>query len=776
MKTRMGLLCTVLLAAFLASACGINDEGESPDAATATPETTAATSEPGTPPPLPTPGGVEPETVPTPGASTAIATDAYYVGQTGCNDAGPGDQQTPFCSFEAALGRLQPGDTLVIQAGVYTEPLLVEGVAASADAPIVIRGAARDAVIFDGGCPEFPCSADDVNSDQNWEGMAIIIGGDYVTLSDITVRNNIGMGITIEGGDHTTVTNTLIDGMGNGGIIVEGDPVNPQIIDNEVRRTNLGWLDEGGTFHEGDNEAISIIRAAGFMVANNNMHDVFEEGIVIKESSTGGDVYDNLVARACAVGVYIDEAHEVRVYNNRVSDTGYYLTEAGQKQPCSNYFVYDEGVLGDYYGSAIQLSVGDLGELSQGLLTDVQVYQNLVWGCHLNGLETWDELLASGTGAGQMTGVRIYNNVFYGCGVDGVGAGIRLEDIEDAEVVNNIIALNSEEGIIGNGVESSAISHNLFYFVEDSQEPVGADYVIGDPRFVDPANGDFHLQADSPAIDRGVDVSLPAVGAPDIGAIEHGLPDSTQAATTAPSATTGDWQRLPVDTTWQWQLDQPIDQSFDVDMYDIDLFESDASVVDALHAQGRSVICYVSAGSWEDWRPDKDQFPEAVIGKNYAGWAGEKWLDIRQIDLLAPILRARLDLCRDKGFDGVEPDNIDGYTNNTGFPLTEADQIAYNIWLAEEAHARGLSIGLKNDSEQVADLLPYYDWALTEDCFDQDWCEDMLPFIEAGKPVFAAEYTDTGIALEDFCPQAGSWNISAILKNRDLDAYREACS
>ena len=180
-------------------------------------------------------------------------------------------------------------------------------------------------------------------------------------------------------------------------------------------------------------------------------------------------------------------------------------------------------------------------------------------------------------------------------------------------------------------------------------------------------------------------------------------------------------------------------------------------------------------GSWEDWRPDADVFPSEILGRNYLGWPGEKWLDIRQIELLAPILEARLDECAAKGFDGVEPDNIDAYTNKTGFPLTYTDQLTFNIWLAEQAHARGLSIGLKNDSEQVHDLLPYYDWALTEDCFDQDWCEEMLPFVQAGKPVFAAEYTDTGITLADFCPQARDMGISAILKNRELDSYREAC-
>jgi hypothetical protein len=228
--------------------------------------------------------------------------------------------------------------------------------------------------------------------------------------------------------------------------------------------------------------------------------------------------------------------------------------------------------------------------------------------------------------------------------------------------------------------------------------------------------------------------------------------------------------------TWQWQLaEEPVDLSLDVDMYDIDLFENDASVVAELHARQRQVICYVSVGSWEEWRPDAGKFPASVIGDDYEGWSGEKWLDIREIDLLAPVMMSRLDECKAKGFDGIEPDNIDGYTNDTGFDLTYDDQLNYNIWLAKEAHARGLTIGLKNDSDQVADLLPHFDWALTEDCFDEGWCNQFQPFIAAGKPVFAAEYTDTGITLERFCSQADSMGINAILKHRELGVYREAC-
>jgi hypothetical protein len=231
----------------------------------------------------------------------------------------------------------------------------------------------------------------------------------------------------------------------------------------------------------------------------------------------------------------------------------------------------------------------------------------------------------------------------------------------------------------------------------------------------------------------------------------------------------------PVGASWQWQLSGPIDTSVNASIFDLDMFETSAATVAGLHNQGKKVICYISVGSWEGWRPDAGQFPPEVLGTDYDGWPGEKWLDIRRIDLLAPILRARLDLCAEKGFDGIEPDNIEGYTNNTGFPLTYQDQLVFNIWLAKEAHARGLSIGLKNDSGQVADLLTYYDWALTEECFDQGWCSDMSPFITAGKPVFAAEYTETGIILDDFCPQAATLKFSAILKHLNLNAYREVC-
>ena len=207
-------------------------------------------------------------------------------------------------------------------------------------------------------------------------------------------------------------------------------------------------------------------------------------------------------------------------------------------------------------------------------------------------------------------------------------------------------------------------------------------------------------------------------------------------------------------------------------MFDIDLFDNSRAVVGALRARGRRVVCYLSAGSVERWRPDARSFPASVIGKPLEGWPGERWLDVRRLDVLRPIMERRLDLCRAKGFDGVEPDNVDAYANQSGFPLTAADQLAFNRFLARAAHARGLSVGLKNDLEQVRALEPHFDWALTEQCFQYRECQRLAPFVRAGKAVFSVEY---GLKRSSFCAEAKRLGFMAMRKTSGLNAWRQAC-
>jgi hypothetical protein len=231
------------------------------------------------------------------------------------------------------------------------------------------------------------------------------------------------------------------------------------------------------------------------------------------------------------------------------------------------------------------------------------------------------------------------------------------------------------------------------------------------------------------------------------------------------------WRPAP-NTTWQWQLSSTVDTSVPAQMYDIDLFDNSAGVVSSLHARGTRVVCYISAGSYERGRPDSGRFPRAALGRPLEGWPGERWLDIRRLDLLGPIMKRRLDLCAKKGFDGVEADNVDGYSNRSGFALTAAHQLRYNRFLARAAHARGLSIGLKNDLDQVRALEPQFDWALNEQCFQYSECERLTPFVRAGKAVFNVEYElETGA----FCPAAAQLGLMSMRKRLDLDAWREPC-
>ncbi|MFF2043002.1 endo alpha-1,4 polygalactosaminidase [Kitasatospora sp. NPDC058170] len=249
-----------------------------------------------------------------------------------------------------------------------------------------------------------------------------------------------------------------------------------------------------------------------------------------------------------------------------------------------------------------------------------------------------------------------------------------------------------------------------------------------------------------------------------------GTPAGTPTGGPAPQPAGSRWQPAP-GLAWQWQLGGGVDQSVDVPVYDIDGFETDASVVAALHAKGRKVICYINAGSWEDFRPDAAAFAKALQGGSN-GWKGEKWFDIRKLDQLKPLMAARFDMCRSKGFDAVEPDTIEAYNQNSGFPLTADDQLRYNRMLASLAHERGLAIGLKNDLDQIPALLADFDFAVNEECSQFNECARLSPFIQAGKAVFHVEYK---LGTEKFCTQTKALGLSSMQKKLELDAWRRPC-
>lgn len=225
--------------------------------------------------------------------------------------------------------------------------------------------------------------------------------------------------------------------------------------------------------------------------------------------------------------------------------------------------------------------------------------------------------------------------------------------------------------------------------------------------------------------------------------------------------------------TFYIQLQGKINLDVNANIYEIDLFDTSKEIINKLHEKNKKVICYFSAGTYEDWREDSDEFSEDVLGNNLEDWSGEKWLDISNYMSFSNIMENRFDLAFEKSCDGVDPDNIDAYLNDNGFDLTYDNQIEYSRWLSSQAHERNLSIALKNNLDQIDKLVEVYDFAVNEQCFQYDECDYYKTFIDMGKPVFNIEYE---LGLKEFCLASKNTNLSSMKMNYELDGnFVEYC-
>ena len=200
--------------------------------------------------------------------------------------------------------------------------------------------------------------------------------------------------------------------------------------------------------------------------------------------------------------------------------------------------------------------------------------------------------------------------------------------------------------------------------------------------------------------------------------------------------------------------------------YDIDGFDNSAGEVSTLHAQGKHVICYIDVGTAENWRADNSSFPASVLGSSN-GWPGERWLDIRQLGILEPIMTARFQMCRNKGFDAIEPDNMDGYSKQQRIPAHRREPAE----LQRVGSRRGTFSGTGRLSEERrrtgrASFSRYFDGALDEQCNQYHECSSFQPYLAAGKPVLNAEYS---LATSSFCAADNAAGIMGARYSLELD-------
>ena len=250
----------------------------------------------------------------------------------------------------------------------------------------------------------------------------------------------------------------------------------------------------------------------------------------------------------------------------------------------------------------------------------------------------------------------------------------------------------------------------------------------------------------------------------------------------------------PTNVSWNYQLSDNGSIAIlpGVDLYIIDL-DTARTAIPILRARVKDVkvICYFSAGSFEDFRVDDDRdrgkfsirYPKdwrGVVGKKLDGWPGERWVDVRSSKVKS-ITNRRLGFAKTIGCDGVDPDNVDGYQNQSGFDIRKKDQIKFNRWLSKRAHKLGLAVGLKNAVELLEKLHLYYDFFINESCFTYQECQE-YEIVGSNKPVFGVEYCNAasvfGSPPQDpscYCPIANSKSFNFLIKETDLSYQKLSC-
>lgn len=231
---------------------------------------------------------------------------------------------------------------------------------------------------------------------------------------------------------------------------------------------------------------------------------------------------------------------------------------------------------------------------------------------------------------------------------------------------------------------------------------------------------------------------------------------------------------------WDIQLSNPIisvNDSTNTKLSWIELdIDTDINTLNHYHQNGVQTVCYFSAGSAEKWRADFKNYPKTILGRTYVGFSDERWVNIKD-DRLKPILQNRIAQCKAKGFFAVDPDNMNGYLQKTGFTIKKTDQIIFNKWLATEIHKNGMKAILKNTTELLSNLKYDFDANLTESCMKDSFCDQTKIFISLNKPVYNIEYLDSNLSQASICNYFKSSPINTIIKSStfNIDSFRSKC-
>ena len=261
-------------------------------------------------------------------------------------------------------------------------------------------------------------------------------------------------------------------------------------------------------------------------------------------------------------------------------------------------------------------------------------------------------------------------------------------------------------------------------------------------------------------------------------------PTPTPAPAPTPAPSSGNITLPPAGKiSWDWQLgaeDNTLLPPAGVKLMDVDGFSISASKVAQLKAQGIYTVCYLDVGSYEPGRPDSAQYPAYLKLQQDPDWPAEYFLDITDVfkpaSKLAVILKNRFQMCKDKGFAAIEPDNLQNDENVKGGKITAQQQLDFNGWVADQAHATGLAVFQKNGPDKILlrdktgkMMVEKFDGILNEQCQQYNECAPLAEYVKRGKLALNVEYSGT---LN--CTLSDSLKINSL--SRDLNLAGGAAS
>ena len=244
-------------------------------------------------------------------------------------------------------------------------------------------------------------------------------------------------------------------------------------------------------------------------------------------------------------------------------------------------------------------------------------------------------------------------------------------------------------------------------------------------------------------------------------------------AQSAPAAS--DQWRPARDGRFDVQLNEPLLLERVGDLLVLDLDLTSAGDVALVRASGTRAGCMFSAGTIPADSTTRTGLSSIVVGRPVTEKQDRFWLDIRDLNLVAPFIDEKMKECKDKGFDVAIPMDLEAYMSRSGFAIGRRQQVDFGRFVAATARRHGLLAGLWNSRSLIGDLAIDYDFGVLAGCFEGGWCNDSTPFKAFKKPIYLIEYDDSSRPDIDFCKATDQFGAVGVIKRRVMDAWLKNC-